>query len=365
MQDFDEATILFQTSLPSIIRRHIWHIYTDIEVPRLSSLGWHSVCSISSPNNSLRIRTGQALWSVTCSLVNKEWPHTYILTFLEIFAALKMGLISFLCGGDLPTSASNKIYSNKLPFASSAPVNQILAVVRPFGQFCRAFGVFPFSFITLGDTIYLEYKMGLWFMWSFLVFLVTTCYMTFQVVSFIICIPHYTFLQLAAQSIWFISALTPYLASIFMMVRGKAVVLLFEEWCSIERDLERLFCPIMTKKHVVRFEVIYAAMSIVSIVLCGYHAACLPLAPVYPFYYMKTYNEWQHVAYILFQVTIIAWLWVGLATMEGICCLFSTVIVQTIGTMLMGLEFTFNAIMDKSEHQQVIDTKLSLIHMYG
>lgn len=276
-----------------------------------------------------------------------------------------MGLISFLCGGDLPTSASNKIYSNKLPFASSAPVNQILAVVRPFGQFCRAFGVFPFSFITLGDTIYLEYKMGLWFMWSFLVFLVTTCYMTFQVVSFIICIPHYTFLQLAAQSIWFISALTPYLASIFMMVRGKAVVLLFEEWCSIERDLERLFCPIMTKKHVVRFEVIYAAMSIVSIVLCGYHAACLPLAPVYPFYYMKTYNEWQHVAYILFQVTIIAWLWVGLATMEGICCLFSTVIVQTIGTMLMGLEFTFNAIMDKSEHQQVIDTKLSLIHMYG
>lgn len=222
---------------------------------------------------------------------------------------------------------------------------QMLRAIRPIGTLCRLFGVFPFTFEVIGDTLYLKYSSGGWLLYSFLIFLITTCYVIFQATSLFLGIKDREITMLAAQLLWLISAIPGYAVQIFMFFQGKVLIRLFEEWCSIEKILERLFCPVMTRKHIRRFEVFYATIAVLSISLCAYHAVDRYDTPVYPFFYLPkdSYNETHRWLYAAFQTAIIGWVWAGLLVLEGVCCFFATVIRQCMNTFISGMDYTFTS----------------------
>jgi hypothetical protein len=263
-------------------------------------------------------------------------------------------------------SAKNKISSSETPtFLSPSEFDQnhdypnhtVIALLRPLALVCRIFGVLPIKIISHkspgSKNVTCSLEKG-WVSYTVVILCLSSIYMGFQMVSLGISVSRsHSFIRLIAQSLWVNAGLISYVLSIFMLCSGSRVIRLFRKWCKIESELSKMFCPRRTQGHIKGFQAIYLGLAVSSILFCLYHALRHPDSPVYPFAYLDELggtqedlllsegNEWMIWLYATGQSIFIGWKWAGTLVLEGICCLFATVILQCMASLIRGLQTTF------------------------
>jgi len=227
------------------------------------------------------------------------------------------------------------------------PSSQIIGILSPIFSVCKYFGFVPFE-IKHGQLYSLKNKFSFWYWYPCFIWAIATIYMVFHISSLINCaIKGHDIFSLVSQSLWLGATIVSYTVLLSSIWKGDQLRNLLDQWMSIERDMNSMFCPIKTKAKMCHLRLAYLTLTMFSATLCCYYAITQPYHPEFPAYYIwDDENEMNRVAgskifvygSAIFQTVAIFWKWAGYGMLEISTCVMAFIFIQCLEAIIEKLK---------------------------